>query len=206
VAIVFRVYGSTPAAPPGNPIDYTTIIATVTTAPWTWTGPTITAGTIARYAVRAYDTLSGIENPDIASEVSAAPLADGSDPLAKPPAPTSTSAAATLGGHAIISWSIAMVARSRWPTGFHIYAGVGTPSYTSPIATVPTRPYEGLSVTKYVATITGLTGGSTYAVAVRGYSAAGEGPSGPIALVVASTAGPLAIDGGFAVVTGRVDR
>lgn len=90
-----------------------------------------------------------------------------------------------------VEWHYPLVRSPRVPTGFKVYVGVGTPDYTAPAAIVP---YSSGFMNTFRATLSGLTDGTTYAVAVRAYNSSGEEQNGTVASVTAISAGPLPVD------------
>ena len=206
MAIVYRIYASTPSAPPGGVIDELTPVATVSALPWSWTGSPIPVGFVVSYAVRAYDTVSGLENPDISSVLTVATRPDGSDPASFPLPPTAVSAVPGPGGTARISWAASGVQRAQWPLDWRVYIGITNPSYTTPAIIVPAGPYPGRATSRFYATISGLSVGLSYVVAVRGHVAAGDGPAGSLATVSVPGSTPVAVTSLVATLGARSGR
>lgn len=83
-------------------------------------------------------------------------------------------------------------ARATAPTGFHVYIGTGgAPSYGSPAATVL---FTSGIINSFGASLTGLTGGTTYQIGVRAYNAVAEEPNTAFVSVTADSAGPAPVD------------
>lgn len=173
----------------GGPVDYTTVIAT--TAGLTWTSPALPAGARRSYAVRSFDTVTGLEERNVDAVATIVLDAARADVTNLPDPPEHLTVQAGSAGTAIVHWSFPfhadVVGR---PTGFHVYAGSPTPAFSTVAATVP----YGLGVTLYRATLSGLAGGTTYQVCVRSYNATGEEQNTVVASVVASTTAPANVD------------
>ncbi len=90
-----------------------------------------------------------------------------------------------------IEWSYLSQIKAKNPAGFHVYLGThGTPDYTTPVATVL---FSTGIFNSFNTTLTGLTGGTTYSIAVRSYNSFGEEQNNNMIFVVAATAGPPAV-------------
>jgi len=186
MAIVYRIYKGDAS---GGAVDYSTIVATVSGL--TYTAAALPTGSTTRFAVRAYDDVSLLEDDSIDSEVTIVVDAAGADIT---PAPTKVKAlrARPLPSAAVsVEWTHDDPDASRTPTGFKVYAGTPTVSYTTPLATIPFRGRGQI----HRATLTGLTGGSAYQVAVRAYNAAGERPEADVVSVTPDSAAPPAVEG-----------
>lgn len=69
-------------------------------------------------------------------------------------------------------WFYGNVQGPKTPQGFHVYVGTsGSPSYGSPVATVP---YSAGFMNSFQTILTGLTGGLTYSIGVRAFNAFAE--------------------------------
>lgn len=186
MATNYHVYSNDGA---GGAIDYATPIATVTT-PGYLTGP-LTPGTWS-FAVRAFDTVSGLEERNADAVVDVAVSAGLADISAVPFAPRAVTATVSGSGTVRVSWAYPYTERTRAPVGFRVYQGSpATPSYAAPVATVS---YAGQGYLHYRATIAGLTGGIQYAFAVRAYNATGEESNATVVSVTALTTAPADVD------------
>ena len=185
MSLEYRIYSN---GGTGGPVDLSTIVATVSAL--TWSSGTITPPADLTYLVRAYDTASGLEDPNGDARARVVLNAAGVDISALPAAPVGLSASPRAGGTARVSWRYSP--GSLWPpSDFHVYLGAGSVSYTTPVATVP---YDAGSPGRaYSALISGLSDGVTYAVGVRAYSAAGEEQNTASAAVTGMVAGPAAV-------------
>lgn len=185
MSIVYHVYANNGA---GGPVDYTTILATVSGLTYTTTALSFPGD--YTFAVRAYDNVALIEETNVDARVRLVLDSSGNNVTGRPNAPTGLTALATAGGGASLAWQYNPGAQGGAPTGFHVYAGSPTPSYGSPVATVPYA--TGRAV--FTAQLSGLTGGTTYQVVVRAYNAVAEEPNTNDVSFVAATAGPAAVD------------
>lgn len=179
MATQYHVYGNDGA---GGPIDYGTVLATASAL--TWDTSALTAG-LWRFGVRAFDTVSGLEEANVDAVVDIAISAGLADVSAVPAAPAGLTAAATAGGGAHIAWTWPP-SRGPQPTGFHVYLGSPTPSYGSPAATVAFTAGK----TRYSTDLTGLSDGTDYQIAVRTYNALGEETNLFVATVTGNSAAP----------------
>lgn len=174
----------------GGFVDYATPIGT--TALLTFTPTPIAHGSDITFAVRAFDGFTGLEERNTDRRVRIVTDASGVDISARPNAPYGLYARPAVGGTATVSWWYNPLGQRAAPTGFKVWAQVGTTiNYaTAPIATVA----YAAGTRAYTLTATGLADGATYAVAVRSTNAAGDEPNTVVVTVVGSTAGPAAVD------------
>lgn len=173
----------------GGPINYGSPIATVTTPGYLTSA--LTAGDWS-FAVRAFDTVSGLEEQNTDAVVDVAVDASLADLTNVPEPPRALSVLVAGSGTLRVAWTHPSTNRARAPLGFHIYQGTGlTPSYVTPVATVG---YVGLGYLHYHADITGLTGGQQYAFGVRAYNATGEEANLVVAVATALTTAPANVD------------
>lgn len=186
MAIVYRVYKGDAS---GGPVDYSAPIATVSGL--TYVGSALATGSTTRFAVRAYDDVSAVLDDSVDSEVEIVVAADGTDLTNAPTPVRALRARPRPAGAVAVEWTHDDPDPARTPTGFKVYAGTPTVSYATALATVPFRG-KGLP---HRATLTGLTGGSAYQVAVRAYNAAGERPAADLVTVTPDAAAPPAVEG-----------
>ena len=189
----YHVYGNGGA---GAPVDYTASLATVSGT--SWATPALAAGSDWRFGVRAFDTVSGLEETNVDASVEISVSAGGTDASDTPQAPTLVTATPVAGGGVRVDWSYPVAAaRALWrPSGFHVYGGTPTASFGTPLATVP---YSAVST--FRAGLTGLTAGSPYQIVVRAYNASGEETNTNAAAVTPASAGPDGVVGLTATVT-----
>jgi hypothetical protein len=173
----------------GDPIDYTTAIATTATLCWT-TAPLAAPG-VWRFGVRAYSTVSGLEEENLDAAVTIVLDAAGNDISNQPKAPTALRAIARQGGTIRVEWAYNTVNPSPVPTGFHLYSGTGgTPNYSSIVATVAFTAAIGGG---YFSDVTGLTDGTAYTFGVRAYNGTAEETNTLTATTTADATGPAAV-------------
>jgi hypothetical protein len=162
--IQYRIYKGDAS---GGPIDYSTPVATVSGL--TWTGAALAVGTTTRFGVRAYDTVTGLDdnNRDVVAEVVVDP--SGADASGYP-APVAQVSARPRGAATINArWTHALADRPT-PTQFRVWATPGdVVDWTQPpagVAAVGQGDYVlGFAVLDL--DLPGLTPGTAYAVGVR---------------------------------------
>lgn len=178
----YHIYGNAGS----GPVNYGSVVAT--TASLTWTSSALAFPDTWKFAVRAWDTVSSLEESNIDALVTVQLDGTGVDVSGMPTAPLGLAAHARAAGTIRVDWT---QPRSG-PTGFHVYQGTGgTPSYVSPVATVP----YGSGLTVYTALISGLTGGTAYTFGVRAYNATGEEANTATATATAVTAVTATVTG-----------
>jgi hypothetical protein len=182
----YNIYSNTGI---GDPIDYTTAIATTTFLTWT-SGPLAYPGTW-KFGVRAYDSGTGLEEENLDCSIVLILDAAGADITNRPKPPTALRAFATAGGAIRVEWAYNTINPSPVPTGFHVYIGAGgSPSYVTPVATVSF--FSAIGGT-YVADLPAVTGGIVYTVGVRAYNGTAEEPNTNTVNVTADSVGPAAV-------------
>jgi hypothetical protein len=187
VATQYKIYSNNLA---GGPVDYATPIGT--TASLTFATAAVPHGSDATFAVRAYDTVSGLEERNTDRRVRVVTDAAGIDITARPNAPSGLHARPGVGGTAEVAWSYNPLNQGGAPTGFKVWvqAGVTINYATAPSATVA----YAASARAYAVTVAGLSDGVAYAVAVRAYNALAADPNTVIVPVVGKASGPAAPD------------
>lgn len=148
----------------GGPVDYGTVHATVSAL--TWDSSPLTAGTWL-FGVRAFDTVSGLEEANVDAVVEIVIDVSLEDHSAVPRPPIALSAVATANGGCHLVWAYPRGSEVT-PEGFHIYLGSPTVDYMTLVDSVPAT-----GATQYSADLAGLVDGDTYQIAVRAYSFAG---------------------------------
>ena len=171
----------------GGAVDYTTIVAT--TASLTYNVGPLNIPSDWTFAVRAFDTVSLLEEKNVDARVRIQVNAAGVDVSSLPNAPTALRVTPGKSGTATVIWLYSPIGQGGIPTGFHVYIGTPTISYASPVATVSYAPALGT----FTANLSGLTGGATYQVGVRSFNATGEESNTQFVSFLASTAGPLPV-------------
>lgn len=181
----YRIYAN---AGDGGPIDYSAPVATVDGLEWT-TPPLAFPGE-HRLGVRAFGSLSGLEEENVDAAVLIILDDAGRDVTNRPAPPFGLRLRCETGGVVVAEWSHPGGTRENAPTGFRVYVGFPEPNYSAPAATVPGKAAHGT----FMARLTGLTDGPL-AVAVRAFNAtAEEGNEDFIAIVVDGTP-PDPVDG-----------
>jgi hypothetical protein len=183
LATQYHIYGNGGS---GGPVNFATPIATVSTL--TWTSPALAASSAWRFAVRAFDTVTG--------QVSVTLDSSQRDISGLPPAPDGLGVTQNVLGGYRVTW--------HWPypsdpTGFHVYLGSPTPNYALAVATVPATGKQ-----HYRFDGTGLTSGTVYQVAVRAYNAVGEEANVVVASVTGNSTPPANVDALTATPTSRI--
>ena len=180
----YRIYAN---GGTGGPIDYSTVVATVTGT--TYTPAALAPGSSWAFAVRAFDAASGLEEPNTDCRVAVNLDASGNDVTATPTPATITGLTPRPGGSLRVDWIQWSIPPASKPTSFAVYATPGTTVNTAagPGATTTSRG----SARQFSATITGLTPGTSYAVLVR--STAGTLHSDSVAMTVVLPIPPAAV-------------
>jgi hypothetical protein len=183
--LAYHVYANTGV---GDPINYLTPVATV--AGTSWTSSTLAAPGTWSFAVRAFDTDGEEQNLDCA--VTIVLDANGNDITNRPAPPVGLRALATASGGIRVEWGYPSTTGPKAPTGFHVYLGTGSsPTYAAPVATVA---FNTGIFSAFVANLSGLADGISYAIGVRAYNALGEEANVTVVSVTADATGPAAVD------------
>lgn len=186
MAIQYRIYSGDAS---GGPVDYSTVLAT--TASLSIAMSALANNTTTIFAVRTYDTVTGLDDAGTDAQVTIITDGSGLDATNRPYASSSLRALPSPTG-ATIEWTYPHLIASRQPTGFHVYVTATTISYASVQATVLWATGRG---GKFRATIAGLTPGTAYQAAVRAYNASGEEPNTAVIGFTLPAAAPLNVDG-----------
>ena len=186
MATEFHVYSNTGA---GDAIDYSTVVDT--TATLTYTTSALSCPGTWSFGVRAFDTISGLEEQNLDCSVRIVLDATGNDITNRPAPPSGLRAFALAGGSVRAEWFYPPPSGPRTPTGFHIYTGVGPLSYATPTTTVLFS--QGIA-NSYVANMAGFIDGTTYTIGVRAFNATAEEMNTNAVAVTAIATGPAAVD------------
>lgn len=188
MAIQYHIYKGNAS---GGPIDYGTVVAT--TAGLTYATPALALSSTTRYAVRSFDTVSSLEEANVDATVRIVVDAGGADVTLRPNAPGQLAIRPILAGGLRVSWTYNSGGQGGAPTSFRVWATAGgSVNYAaSPLATVP---YVA-GILFYSTDLTGLTGGTSYAVGVRATNATGDELNTTFVSAVADTTGPDAVEG-----------
>lgn len=167
----------------GGAIDYGTIHATV--AVLTWDTAALTAGTW-RFGVRAFDTVSGLEEANVDAAVEIVIDVSLADISAVPQAPIALSAVATANGGCHLVWAYPRGSEVT-PEGFHVYLGTPVIDYLNLVDSV-----LATGATQYSVDLAGLTDGAIYQIAVRAFSFAGLEEQNTVTTTITADATPPA--------------
>ena len=188
MATQYHVYANDHA---GGPIDYGTPVATV--AGLIWTSGTLSAGSDSLYAVRAFDTVSTLEESNVDAVARLVLDASRVDITNRPGTPKDLTARPTAGGGCRVTWSYSPIAGGAAPTSFKVWNTVGT-SVNYAAAPAATVPYSAGQVL-YHADLAGLSDGTQYAIGVRAVNALADDGNTVQVLVTGDATGPAAVDG-----------
>ena len=178
----------------GGPIDYTTIVAT--TASLSYAAGAMPVSAITRWAVRAFDTVTTLEETNIDATVTVITDGSGNDITNRPSAPQALTGRPTAAGGSTLHWMYPPNAPGGVPTGFHVYRGTPTVSYASAIGTVAFTAGRAT----YSFNDTGLSDEVAYQYAVRAYNATAEEANTTVIVVTGEVNGPTHVDSLAAVV------
>jgi hypothetical protein len=183
--VAYHVYAS-PAV--NDPIDYDTPIDTTSGLTYT-TAPLAFPGTWM-FGVRAFYSLSMLEERNIDCEVTIILDAMGHDITDRPLPPSALRAFPLAQGAIRVEWTYPPTSGPLTPVGFHVYIEIGVLSYATPVATVL---WESVVANSFVANVPGFIGGTTYTVGVRAYNATAEETNTNTVAVTAIATGPTAV-------------
>lgn len=167
MATQYRIYKNDGA---GGPVDYSTVVATVSTL--TYTASALPLNSDTTFAVRTYDTVTGFT--DLNTDVTVRIIVDGSgnDVTNRPAAPVAITARAIAGAAIRVEWLYPSNASNTAPTSFKVWitSGSSVNYAVSPNATVTYVAGKSL----YKVDVSGFTTGTTYTVGVRATNASGD--------------------------------
>ena len=167
MATQYRIFANDYA---GGPVDYSTPVATVSGSPWTT--PAIPVGSDVTFAVRTYDSTSGLDDGSVDAAVRIVTNGSGADVTNVPAMPSSITATPRAGGQCRVDWVFVRGVSPAEPTAFDVFLTTGsTVTYSSPVTTV--SYINGQSV--YSANLTGLSHGVAYTIGVRPKNGTGNG-------------------------------
>jgi hypothetical protein len=190
MSVSYRIYGNTGI---GDAVDYTTVIDTVSTL--TWSSSILAASSDWTFAVRAFDTVSTLEESNVDARTRV--IVDSTDTLdlsGRPLAPTGLTATIVANGALLgakLTWHFLLPSGGNQPTSFLIYQTVGpTVNFSaSPVATITYIPGK----TAYWTTLSGLTTATQYSFAVRASNASGADQNTTTITLTASSTPPNAV-------------
>jgi hypothetical protein len=197
VSTGYHIYSNTGA---GDPINYASPVATITSpATTTWLSSALTHPGTWSFGVRAFDTVSGLEEENLDCSVTIALDASGQDITNQPPAPVGLRAFATAGGAIRVEWTSPPTSTAKTPTSFLVYFGTnGAPDYASPVATVL---YSTSIANVFTYNSATLTSNVAYTIGVRAANATATETNTNTVTVTAVSVGPTAVVGLTAVAT-----
>jgi hypothetical protein len=194
MATEYHVYSNTGA---GDPINYSSVVDT--TATLTYPTPVLSYPGTWSFGVRAFDTVSGLEEQNLDCEITIILDASGNDITNRPVPPSGLRAFALVGGSIRVEWYYPPTSGAKTPSGFHVYTGSGgTPNYTMPAATVLLS--TGIA-NSFVANMAGFSDGTPYSIGVRAFNGTAEETNPATVTVTAIATGPAAVDGLIGVAT-----
>lgn len=173
----------------GDAVNFTTPAATVSGL--SWTSPALAAPGTWKLAVRAFDTVSGLEEANVDCAVTVVLNASAQDVTGQPAAPVGLRAFSLAGGSVRLEWFYPVVNRAKVATGFHVYTGSGAPNYSTPIQTVA---FASGIANAFATTLTGLADGAVLTIGVRAFNATAEETNTMTVNVTADATGPSAVD------------
>ncbi len=159
MAISYNIYGNDGR---GGDVDYGRPIATTAAPPYT-VGP-LAAPSDNAFAVRAFDTVSAIEEANTDARVRIVIDAAGNDVTMRPNAVVGLSARALPTGTCWVSWGYQAKGQGGPPVEFVVTLTSGGTSSTATVAYLP-------GVVGYGCTLSGLASDVTYTIAVQAVGA-----------------------------------
>jgi hypothetical protein len=166
MAVSYHVYSNDGN---GGPVDYTNPIATVSGTTYS-VGP-VSPSSDTIYAVRAFDTDTGLEEANTNVRVRVVIDAEGNDVSGRPNPPHAVWAVSTSGGSCRVTWGYAPNYSCGAPDGFHVYV---QPTQD----TVPSAPLATVKYVKgrvgYSVALPGPLAPAMYKVSVGSYNVIGE--------------------------------
>lgn len=184
MALEYRIYGNGGA---GGPVDYTTPLATVSGL--TWTSPTLAAPSDWTFAVRARDSVSGLEEENVDARVRVLIDAGGVDRSNIPAAAQAVAAVPEPGGVVRVRW-IHFQGAQPAATGFAVYANPGTSvNYALPPVATISGTFVAMSANLF-AQVAGLADGVQHAIGVKATNPSGSSAPSPTVLVTPDATPP----------------
>jgi hypothetical protein len=190
----YHIYSNTNGSFPtgyatAGPIDYSTPIAT--TGLLTWTSSPLAFPGTWRFGVRAFDTLTMLEEENLDAAVTIILDAAGIDITNRPKAPTALRAFPRAGGTIRVEWAYNTINPAPVPTGFHVYKGTtGPPNYGVVAATVS---FQAAVAGAFMVDLPGLVNGTVYTIGVRAFNSTAEEPNTVTVNCTADSTGPTAV-------------
>ena len=165
MSIIYNIYANDGL---GGLIDYSAPIGS--TSGLSFSPPALTAPSDNTFAVRAFDTILGLEESNTDARVRIVIDSGGNDLTGRPNAPNALTASPTANGGCAIAWAYNSISQGGAPTGFQVFLTAGAePGYATPAASTTFAP----GTVGYSCGLSGLVDGVLYTVAVRGFNAVG---------------------------------
>jgi hypothetical protein len=191
--VVYDVYANSGA---GDSVNYTAPKATASKL--SWTSQALSAPGSYKFAVRARDARTGLEERNVDALVVLTLDGAGNDVTLVPAAPLGLRAFPMAGGKVRVEWTCASTVPSRQPAGFNVYWGAGGIDYSHAAASVP---WSAGRFGSFLQDLTGLTGGVSYSIGVRAFSSAREELNTNVVVVNADSTPPSLVDSLVAIAT-----
>lgn len=172
----------------GGPIDYSSPVATVDGLQWTT--PPLAFPAEWRFGVRAFGSISGLEEENVDAAVLILLDGSGADVTNRPAPPFGLRLRNEAGGRVVAEWGHPGGTRDNAPTGYRVYAGWPSPDYSAPVLTTTARAFHG----SFSAVLEGLSDGPL-AVGVRAFNATAEEGNADFAAVDVDGTPPDPVDG-----------
>jgi hypothetical protein len=172
----------------GSPVDYSHPIATVTVN--TFTTPTLASPSDNTFAVRVFDTVSGLEESNTDARVRIVIDTQGRDITTRPDPVHALSVRPLMGAGCRVSWAYIALPTSNVPQFFlvSIDASGSTNPIQSQVGFIP-------GIIGYSTAISGLTDGVQYTVTVQSVGNQGYLISDPVSIgFTADGTAPVGVD------------
>ncbi len=176
MAISYHIYANDGQ---GGVVNYDSPIASTSELSWTL-GP-LESPSDNTFGVRAFDTVSGIEEANTDARVRIVLDSAGNDVTLQPNAVLGLSATAMAGGTCWVTWGYDTAAQGTSPSSFLIFLTSGTaPNLVTPASSIAYQP----GVTGYGCTLTGLSANTFYTISVQAVGAVSQicGPAATVGL------------------------
>lgn len=187
MSVLYRVYSN---GGTGGPVNLNVPLGT--TSRHSYTTPPLAPGSDNTFIVRAYDSVTNVEEANTDARVRIILDASGQDVSARPNAPQKVSVLRMAGGACQVRWAYQPNGEGSPPVGFYVYLIEGTtPGYSNPSATVS----YARNMTSYSCVLAGLVNGQPYTVAVRAFNAVAIEPNTSATVsTIADSAPPSNVD------------
>jgi hypothetical protein len=187
MAIAYRIYSN---GGTGGPVDFSAPVAT--TADLGFVTQALAPSTDSTFAVRAYDTDTGLEEANTAAQARVVLDGQGQDVTRRPNAPHAVCLAPSAGGGFRVSWAFRPDPRCGVPDGFKVSLARGaTATGAAAVATIGYVPGQA----GYSCVLPGPIALATYTAVVESYNAVGtDGGTATATAAVGLPAAPLLME------------